>query len=81
MGGGPIGIELAQAFSRLGSQVTVVEMAAQILPRDDAEQAAELRSVLEAEGITVHTATTVEQVEQSEGSPGWPVAMARATGR
>ncbi|ABI56105.1 dihydrolipoyl dehydrogenase family protein [Alkalilimnicola ehrlichii MLHE-1] len=67
MGGGPIGIELAQAFSRLGSQVTVVEMAAQILPRDDAEQAAELRSVLDAEGITVHTATTVERVEQSEG--------------
>lgn len=67
MGGGPIGIELAQAFSRLGSRVTVVEMAGQILPRDDAEQAAALRSVLEAEGITVHTATTVERVEQAEG--------------
>lgn len=67
LGGGPIGIELAQAFARLGSQVTVVEMAGQILPRDDAELTAELRQVLETEGLTLHTRTTVERIEQADG--------------
>jgi pyruvate/2-oxoglutarate dehydrogenase complex dihydrolipoamide dehydrogenase (E3) component/membrane protein DedA with SNARE-associated domain len=55
MGGGPIGCELAQAFSRLGSQVTVVDMAAQIMPREDAEVAAHVASVFRGMGIDVLT--------------------------
>ena len=35
LGGGPIGSEMAQAFSRLGSEVTVVEMSSQIMSRED----------------------------------------------
>ena len=39
LGGGPIGCELAQCFARLGSEVTVVEQAAQLLGREDPEVA------------------------------------------
>lgn len=55
LGGGPIGCELAQAFARLGSQVTLVEMAPQILIREDDEVAAQVRQQFEADGITVLT--------------------------
>jgi len=52
IGGGPIGCELSQAFRRLGSAVTVVEMA-QILPNDDPELAELVRTRLRAEGIRI----------------------------
>lgn len=51
LGGGPIGLELAQVFHRLGSQVTVVEMVESILPREDHEISERLREMLEAEGV------------------------------
>jgi pyruvate/2-oxoglutarate dehydrogenase complex dihydrolipoamide dehydrogenase (E3) component len=50
VGGGPIGCELSQAFRRLGSEVTIVEMAA-ILPNDDPELAELVRLRLRAEGV------------------------------
>jgi pyruvate/2-oxoglutarate dehydrogenase complex dihydrolipoamide dehydrogenase (E3) component/uncharacterized membrane protein YdjX (TVP38/TMEM64 family) len=53
MGGGPIGCELAQAFSRLGSKVTVVDMATQLLPREDSEVAQAVESAFAREGIQV----------------------------
>ena len=37
LGGGPIGSEMAQAFSRLGSEVTIVEMSSQIMSREDSD--------------------------------------------
>ncbi len=52
VGGGPIGLELAQAFRRLGSEVTVVEHGA-ILPKDDPELVAVVRARLAAEGVTL----------------------------
>lgn len=55
LGGGPIGVELAQAFSRLGSRVTLVEMGARLLAREDDEGSAFAKATLEAEGITVLT--------------------------
>ena len=55
LGGGPIGCELAQAFARLGSQVTLVEMAPQILIREDDEVAAQVPQQFEADGIEVLT--------------------------
>lgn len=55
MGGGPIGCELAQAFARLGSSVTLVDMAAQILPREDTEVAAHVTAVFREQGIKVLT--------------------------
>lgn len=53
IGGGPVGIELAQAFGRLGSRVTVLQ-GTTILPRDDAELVAVVRDRLLAEGMAIH---------------------------
>ncbi|MBS1162397.1 MAG: pyridine nucleotide-disulfide oxidoreductase, partial [Burkholderiaceae bacterium] len=53
LGGGPIGCELAQAFARLGSTVTQVEMLPRLLVREDDEVSALVRSRFEAEGIRV----------------------------
>jgi dihydrolipoamide dehydrogenase len=55
LGGGPIGCELAQAFARLGSQVTLVEMAEQILIREDDEVSAQVRQQFAADGVEVLT--------------------------
>ncbi|MEN6474949.1 MAG: FAD-dependent oxidoreductase [Syntrophaceae bacterium] len=57
LGGGPIGLELAQAFGRLGASVTVVEFMDQILGIEDADIAAILQGRLVEEGITILTAT------------------------
>lgn len=53
IGGGPIGIEMAQAFRRFGSQVTVLE-AALALPKDDPEIVGQLKKILIQEGIVIH---------------------------
>ncbi len=55
LGGGPIGTELAQAFARLGSAVTQVEMAPRLLMREDAEVSALVQAALEADGVQVLT--------------------------
>jgi len=56
LGGGPIGSELTQAFARLGSRVTVVEMAERLLPREDQEAGGLLAEKLTDEGVRVATA-------------------------
>lgn len=53
LGGGPIGLEMAQAFCRLGSQVTVVQSAAQLLPKEDPDIAEFVKAKLESEGVKV----------------------------
>jgi pyruvate/2-oxoglutarate dehydrogenase complex dihydrolipoamide dehydrogenase (E3) component len=59
LGGGPIGVELAQAFRRLGSkQVTVVEGGDRLLAREEPFAGEELAAAFEAEGITVRTGIT-----------------------
>lgn len=55
LGGGPIGCELSQCFARLGSQVTQVEMAPQLLSREDADAATLVRDALERDGVRVLT--------------------------
>ncbi len=55
MGAGPIGCELAQSFQRLGSRVTLIDMAERILPREDADVAALVADVLRGEGVDVLT--------------------------
>ena len=55
LGGGPIGCELAQAFQRLGSQVTIVEMADRLLLKEDADAAALVTARLESEGVSILT--------------------------
>ena len=61
LGGGPIGLEMADAFAGLGSQVTVVE-AARIAAREDPELAAGLRTALTAKGVTILEGVTVGSV-------------------
>jgi pyruvate/2-oxoglutarate dehydrogenase complex dihydrolipoamide dehydrogenase (E3) component len=61
MGGGPIGVEMAQAFRRLGSAVTLLERA-QILPRDEPEAAALLRDALRREGVVLEEGAAVAAV-------------------
>ncbi len=64
IGGGPIGLELAQAFRRLGSAVTVLE-GAEPLSREDPECAAVVLSQLEREGIVIRKGVTIARVEQA----------------
>lgn len=53
MGGGPIGCELAQAFQRLGSQVTLIDMAPRLLPREDTDVSDYVLERFKAEGMDV----------------------------
>ena len=55
LGGGPIGCELAQAFARLGSQVTLVELAPRLMQREDEEVSVHVCQALQADGVTVLT--------------------------
>jgi dihydrolipoamide dehydrogenase len=55
VGGGPIGVELGQAFRRLGTDVTIIEGLDRILPREDPEVSATLTEVLQSEGINIVT--------------------------
>ncbi len=67
LGGGPIGIELAQAFARLGCTVHVIDAAAQFFPREDRELADMLRRQLEGEGVQIRLDTTVTSVRREGG--------------
>ena len=65
IGAGAIGIEFAYFFNSLGTQVTVVEMADQILPVEDTEVAQTLEKVFVKNGMTIKTSTGVENVKRS----------------
>lgn len=66
LGGGPIGAELTQAFARLGSRVTVVEMADRLLPREDPEAGELLAEHLSAEDVAVATGHRATRVESDD---------------
>jgi pyruvate/2-oxoglutarate dehydrogenase complex dihydrolipoamide dehydrogenase (E3) component/uncharacterized membrane protein YdjX (TVP38/TMEM64 family) len=61
LGGGPIGCELAQAFARLGSQVTQVEMMDRLMAREDADVSDLVAARFRAEGIQVLTGHKAER--------------------
>lgn len=63
IGGGPINIELGQAFSRLGSRVTILQSADRILEKEDSTVSELMLSTLEQEGVTVHTGVTVREIK------------------
>ena len=65
VGGGPIGIELAQAHRRLGAKVTVLEMFS-ILPKDDPDAVAVIRRQLAREGVDVREGISVTGVSRSD---------------
>ena len=67
IGGGPIGCELAQAFCRLGSSVTLVEAAGRIMLQDEPEASEVVAQRLMEEGVNLRTGAAVERVEKTEG--------------
>ena len=62
MGGGAIGVELSQAFSQLGSRVTIVEAAPRILTKEEPEVSDIMTAVLERSGVHVRAGAGVEKV-------------------
>jgi pyruvate/2-oxoglutarate dehydrogenase complex dihydrolipoamide dehydrogenase (E3) component len=62
LGAGPIGTEMSQAFARLGTLVTVVDMGHQILPKEDRDLADALKKNLEDEGVRFHLNASIEAV-------------------
>ncbi|MBI4259110.1 MAG: NAD(P)/FAD-dependent oxidoreductase [Actinobacteria bacterium] len=80
LGGGPIGLELAQAFRRLGSeQVTVIEGTDRLLPREEPFAGDEVRAALEAEAIQVITGALAVAVRRE--APDTPVTVVLEDGR
>ncbi|MGR3821940.1 MAG: dihydrolipoyl dehydrogenase family protein [Salipiger marinus] len=76
LGGGPIGLEMAQAFRRLGSRVTVVE-AKRALAREDGEMAAVVLDALRGDGVTLLEGQAVTEVAAQQDG----VALRLADGR
>lgn len=67
LGGGYVGLELAQVYRRFGSRVTIIDHGPRLAGREDPDVSEEVRSILEAEGIEVLLSTEVEQVEGRSG--------------
>jgi len=65
LGGGPVGVEMSQAFARLGSHVELVNPGGEILARDDQELAGLLRQSLSGEGIRFHLGRRVTEVTKA----------------
>ncbi len=63
VGGGPIGVEMAQAFARLGSDVTLVEAGERILPKEDPDAAALIAGILKGEGVRLLTGHAAARCE------------------
>ncbi|HCT76644.1 MAG TPA: hypothetical protein DGT23_08660 [Micromonosporaceae bacterium] len=77
LGGGAIGCELAQAFARLGSRVTIVEGADRLLPQEEPEASEVITAVFGREGIDVRTDARVESVTAL--APGAGLSLADGT--
>lgn len=67
LGGGPVGVEMAQAFARLGSEVDLVHGHGQLLPRDDPDLAEVIAKRLAAEGVRLHLDSRVSRVAGRAG--------------
>ncbi|MFP4511651.1 MAG: dihydrolipoyl dehydrogenase family protein [Acidimicrobiales bacterium] len=91
LGGGPIGCEMAQAFARLGTRVTLIEALDRLLGNEEPDASKVVSEALSDDGVTVITGATVERAERLEDgtvrmhlADGAPVAAAEllvATGR
>ena len=63
LGAGPIGIEMAQAFGRLGTKISVVDMAPQILVREDPGMADAVKDILATEGVDFFLNSSIEETQ------------------
>ena len=68
IGAGPSGCELAQAFARFGSTVTVFDAAPRVLPNEDADAAAIVHRRLASDGVTFHLGVKLTEVTQEGGT-------------
>ncbi|MFI5400103.1 MAG: dihydrolipoyl dehydrogenase family protein [SAR324 cluster bacterium] len=68
LGGGPIGVELAQALARLGAEVALVEVQARLLPRDDPDAAEAVAAALREDGVRVWAGARCTRVETTGGA-------------
>ena len=64
IGAGPIGCEMAQAFARFGSDVTLIEMTSRILPREDADAAAIVQARMRKDGVRLALDAAISGVER-----------------
>ena len=67
LGGGYVGVELAQAFRRFGSEVTIVQRGQQLLPREDPDVVEAIRAIFEEEGIGVILDAETHAIEGRSG--------------
>ncbi len=67
IGAGPIGLEMAQAFARFGSEITVLNAGDRAMPRDDADAARVVEAQLREDGVTLHHGVTITRVERTGG--------------
>ena len=68
IGAGPIGIELGQAFHRLGADVTIAQRSGRILTKEDADVSEEMLRYLREEGVTIRLNTQIAQIVQHQAS-------------
>lgn len=73
IGGGAIGLELAQAYARFGTAVTIIEAAERLLAVEEPESSDVLRDVLQSEGITVRESVSIDGIEY--GDDGFTVRL------
>src|SRR5204862_4354496 len=67
LGGGPVGVELAQMFRRFGAEAAVVESSDHVVSREDPELSELLEGILRREGVALHTGCSAEAVRREGG--------------
>lgn len=67
IGGGVIALEFSHVYARAGTNVTILEVMPQLLPRLDADLVAQLQTATEALGVSVHTGVSVSAVREADG--------------
>src|SRR5712672_3197910 len=67
LGGGYVGLEMAQAFRRFGSRVTVIEHAPQLVPREDPDVAEAVRAIFDDDGIDVVLEAAIDAIDGRSG--------------
>jgi pyruvate/2-oxoglutarate dehydrogenase complex dihydrolipoamide dehydrogenase (E3) component len=67
VGGGPVGVEIGQAFARLGTRVTMLQRAECLLPREDPDVSLAIARALQADGVTIQTQANVTGVSRRGG--------------
>ena len=75
IGGGPIGVEMAQAFSDLGSEVTILEAQDRILQKDDPEVTDILEKVMIRDGIKIMRSVDIKEVARNKDGVGIKISV------